>query len=237
MLDNCIYIQERVSEYIGLGFAPIPIWHKTKQPINKNWTELRVSADNVEKHFGGFPKNIGILTGAASKGSVDVDIDNIDALRFAPRFLPLTNCIFGRESKQKSHWVYRVNDPATIQPFQSDGMIVEIRGNGRHTVFPGSIHQSGEPIEFENRNNFEPSLSNWTELVRAGAKIAMATLLLEAWTPGQRHELALATAAVLARAGWRRDEVRHLIEAIALEAKDEELADWPAPGLDDTRLN
>ena len=43
--------------------------------------------------------------------------------------------------------------------------------------------------------------------------------------PGTRHELTLCLAAKLARLGWSADEARHLIEAIATEASDEDLID------------
>ena len=95
-----------------------------------------------------------MLTGEPFGGLLDVDMDAASALRFAPRFLPKTNCIFGRELSPRSHWIYRVPDAETHKQFNSNEMIVEVRGNKRYTVFPGSVHPSGEPIEFEGRSNF-----------------------------------------------------------------------------------
>jgi putative DNA primase/helicase len=225
MLDNNIYTQERVSEYISLGFAPIPVNYKSKTPVNAGWNHLSISQCDIGKYFNGHLLNIGILTGEPSQGLVDVDIDAANAPRFAPRILPKTNCIFGHESKPRSHWVYRVPDAETHKQFKSNGMIVEVRGNKRYTVFPGSVHPSGEPIEFEDRSDYLPGSSTWNELVGAAAKIAISNELFEAWKPGQRHDMALATAAKLARVGWCQGNVRYLIEAIATEANDEELAD------------
>ena len=225
MLNNNIYTQERVSEYVNLGFAPIPVQFKSKAPVNNGWPELRISHDNLDKYFNGHPSNIGILTGEPSKGLVDVDIDAANALRFAQWFLPPTDCIFGHELKPKSHWVYRVPDAGTHKKFQANGSIVEVRGNNCVTVFPGSVHPSGELIEFEDRSNFEPSASTWNKLLRAAAEIAISNELFQVWKRGQQHDVALATAAKLARLGWSREEVRRLIEAIATEAKDEELTD------------
>src|SRR5262249_17291733 len=54
---------------------------------------------------------------------------------------------------------------------------------------------------------------------------AIATVLSKPWMSGSRHELALCTAAKLARLGWTHAEVSDLIKAIATEAKDEELDD------------
>jgi hypothetical protein len=105
MINHSIYLQEIASEYINHGFAPIPIRYKSKQPISKGCTEIRISKDDIGTYFNEPPVNIGILTGRASNGLVDIDIDDTDALRFAPWFLPDTQCVFGRASKPKSHWV------------------------------------------------------------------------------------------------------------------------------------
>ena len=214
-----------ILDYINHGFSPIPVLFKTKNPIIKEWQKLRITANNVETYFDGPATNIGILTGKPSGGLVDVDIDSLDALKFAPWFLPKTNCIFGHKSKPRSHWAYRVPAAKAVQQFIANGMILEIRGNNRCTVFPGSIHPSGEPVEFENPDDYDPSSSTWKELKRAGSAIAIATELSKNWSPGMRHELTLYTAAMLARLGWHEAEVRNLITAIAHEANDDELED------------
>jgi putative DNA primase/helicase len=74
-------------------------------------------------------------------------------------------------------------------------------------------------------SNFRTSPSTWSALTKAASKIAIATVLFKAWISGPRHELALCTAAKLARLGWTHAEVSGLIKAIATEAKDEELDD------------
>jgi Bifunctional DNA primase/polymerase, N-terminal len=211
--------------YINLGFSPIPVPFKAKNPITKAWPKLIVTANDYETYFDGELTNIGIFTGKPSSGPVDVDIDSLDALKFAPWFLPKTNCIFGHKSKPRSHWLYRVPKVKAVEQFTAKGMILEIRGNNRCTVFPGSVHPSGEPIEFENPDDYEPSSSTWKQLKRAGSKIAIATELSAKWSPGTRHELTLYTAAMLARLNWHEAEVRNLITAIAHEANDDELED------------
>jgi putative DNA primase/helicase len=214
-----------ILDYINHGFSPVPIPFKTKSPITKEWNKLRITANDYESYFDGAPTNIGILTGKPSNGLVDVDIDSVNALKFVPLFLPKTNCIFGHKSKPRSHWVYRVASAKAVEQFIAKGMILEIRGNNRCTVFPGSVHPSGEPIEFESPDDYEPSSSTWKQLKRAGSKIAIATELSTKWSPGIRHELALSTAAMLARLNWHEAEVRNLITAIAHEANDDELED------------
>ena len=104
-------------------------------------------------------------------------------------------------------------------------MIAEIRGNGCCTVFPGSVHPTGELVEFDNPIDFTPASSTWDELKKAVQKMAIGTLLHQQWCPGHRHHLALSTTALLARQGWDREDVSDLIEAVATEANDEELND------------
>jgi hypothetical protein len=84
MTSNSIYLTEIVSDYIDHGFAPIPIQYKSKQPISKGWTELRISKEDIGTYFDGHPINIGILTDQPSQGLVDIGIDNTTALKFAP---------------------------------------------------------------------------------------------------------------------------------------------------------
>jgi hypothetical protein len=195
MITNSIYLPEIVSDYIDHGFAPIPIHYKSKQPVNRGWPDLRISKNDIGAYFR--PVNIGILTGQPSQGLVDIDIDHPDALKFAKWFLPETKCVFGRASKPKSHWVYRVSEPRNHEKFRNEKIIVEVRGNGHCMVFPGSIHESGEAIEFHSRYDYDPSQSTWCELRKAASKIAIATVLFKTWTSGDRHELALCTAAKL----------------------------------------
>jgi hypothetical protein len=84
---------------------------------------------------------------------------------------------------------------------------------------------SGEFIEFNNPNDYDPARSTWDELRKAASKSAIATVLFKAWIAGQRHELALCTAATFARLGWPHAEASDLIKAVATEAQDKELDD------------
>jgi putative DNA primase/helicase len=222
-MDENIY-RDIICSYIDHVFAPIPIKFKSKQPTLKGWTKLQISENEIEEYFDEGSINIGILTGKASGGLVDVDIDHPDALRFAAYFLPETNCVFGRASKPRSHWLYRVPHPGNRMPFQAERMIVEVRGNGCCTVFPGSVHESGERVEFDNPDDFVPLRSTWAELTRAAKKIAIATVLYRHWSQDNhcRHDLALSVTAMLARRGWSRDDVAGLVKAIATQVNDDE---------------
>jgi hypothetical protein len=143
--------------------------------------------------------------------------------------------VFGHESKPRSHWLYRVPDPGTVKAYSAESMIVEVRGDNRCTVFPGSMHQSGEMIEFENPEDYHPAKSTWAELVQGTTKVAIASVLYPYWSEDshKRHVLALALGAFLARRDWNQRDVAALVDAIAKEAHDQELEDR-LRGVDDT---
>ena len=218
-----IYATDIVQTYLAAGFSPIPVPFKSKQPSIKGWPQLIITADNVHQYFNGHPTNIGILTGTVSGGLVDVDIDDTDALRFADFFLPGTTCVFGRASKPRSHRVYQVKDTKSREAFEFHNMLIELREDKHFTVFPGSVHPSGEPVEFVDPKDFTPARSTWQELHRAATRIAIATVLYKRWTEGIRHELTLSVSAVLARLGWTFSDVADLIAAVATQAKDDDL--------------
>src|ERR1017187_3122748 len=63
---NSIYLHRRycmmrsvATSYITSGYLPIPIPLKTKAPILKNWTTVRVTEDNVGEYFDSEESNIG----------------------------------------------------------------------------------------------------------------------------------------------------------------------------------
>jgi putative DNA primase/helicase len=239
-IPNRYPVSEYVEGYMLHGWAPIPINFREKRPPTdlKDWPSVRLTMDDIETVFGD-PVNIGIITGEPSGGLMDVDIDDPDALRFTKTFLPETEAIFGRAGKPASHWLYRVNRPKATVRFQcNDKTIIELRGNGSQTVFPGSVHESGEPIEFVSDPNRPrsrkskdelfipiPKRIRLKELEAAVIKVAIATVLFKHWHPGARHHLALAVAGFLAMRSWSEEQVVDLVKAVALKAGDEDVED------------
>ena len=102
------------------------------------------------------------------------------------------------------------------------GVLVEVRGEGHQTVFPGSTHNN-ERVAFQC--NEKPATVSWHDLEVAARTIAIGSLLVRAWVPGHRHQLALCAAGFLASSGWMKDAVTDLISAVAKTANDPELAD------------
>ncbi len=158
------------------GVSLIPIPFKAKAPTLRGWPDLRLGDDDLSRHFNGKPQNLGVLLGEPSGGLVDVDLDVAEAIPLAPLFLPAT-VTFGRPSKRRSHYLYRATG-ATTEKFTDpvDGaMLLELRSTGCQTVFPGSVHPSGEAIDFDGDGEI-PTLAEG-DFLRI-LELAAATLLV-----------------------------------------------------------
>jgi hypothetical protein len=208
-------------EYIKMGWRPVPIPYREKGPTITGWTELRIVEENAQHYFNGAPQNIGIILGETSKGLVDVDIDCPEALLLAPHLLPATSGRFGRASKRASHWLYfsdvpkhlKFEDPNIDGPGKT---IVELRSGGVQTVFPGSVHVSGEDIDFED--GADPTQIPRIErgmLEAAVGGLAAACLLARYFPRKGRHDFCLALGGGLLRDQWSVDNAEMFVGLVA----------------------
>lgn len=224
--------------YVAKGWNPVPLPFKQKRPVDVGWQHRRIATRaDVERYFDGKQMNIGAVLGPSSHGLTDVDLDCDEAIVIAPAVLPPTKAIFGRASARASHRLYyhptlaTTVDKATLQLKDptTDGMLLEVRvgggDKGAQTVFPGSVHESGEPITWEESG--EPALVD-DDLVHR-AKVTAALCLLARYWPkkqpgghGSRHDAALTVGGFLARCGFKLALVKHYTEFVARAANDEE---------------
>jgi hypothetical protein len=183
--------------WIQKGFSPVPVPHRSKRPVLKEWQRLEITKEGASQYFNGASQNIGVLLGDKF-GSADVDCDCPEAITAAREFLPETGLIFGRQSKPFSHFFYRSDPPARTMQFidpLDQSTIVELRGLksdgsiGLQTVVPPSIHESGEPVRFEQGFEGIPANIDADVLVSAVHRVAAAALLARHWpTKGSRHQ-------------------------------------------------
>ena len=240
--DTAIDIARRET---ARGRAVIPLPFMSKNPNFTGWQKLRLSEEDLDKYFNGRPQNVGILNGTPSSGLVDVDLDWLEAALVAHRFLPDTGSVFGRTSAPASHRFYLADplpkttkfrarpDGSTESPDDEDDdtrhldddrmMIVEFRSTGTQTVAPGSVHTSGEVIDYQSDG--EPALVDGRVLLGAVQQLAACALIAGYWEKSLRHDAALALAGGLLRAGWEVETVEHFIESVAIAAGDDEVAD------------
>jgi hypothetical protein len=170
---------EVAYSYHDRCWCPIPVPFRSKIPQIPRWQELRPTRAQLADLFSG-KTNIGIVLGEASNWLIDVDLDHPLAVELAPQYLPPTGAVFGRAGNPRSHWEYRLAREAKTKQFsfprsgtkpETDGKkIVEFRSTGAQTVFPGSIHESGEPIEWAG--NGEPAEVDPDELLASIDELA-----------------------------------------------------------------
>src|SRR5581483_2837617 len=145
----------------------------------RDWQKLRIGADEVPRHFTA-GANVGVLLGAPSHDLVDVDLDCPEAISLAPLMLPST-WTFGRSSKPRSHFLYISPDVKT-ERFRAPGgdVLLELRGIGAQTVMPGSVHPSGQHIEWTEISDSSetPTRCAAPRLRARSAKLAAAALVM-----------------------------------------------------------
>src|SRR5689334_2278061 len=136
--------------YIARGWSPIPVPTRAKGPVIEGWQNLRIDRDSAPRFFDGTAQNIGVLTGPASRDLVDVDLDTAEARKLAPAYLPATGSTFGRPGSPPSHWLYCAAGIRRLEyrDKETRELLLELRGAGHQTIFPGSVHECGEPIEW-----------------------------------------------------------------------------------------
>jgi hypothetical protein len=100
------------------------------------------------------------------------------------------------------------------------------------TVFPGSVHEQGEPIIWEKDCDGDPLRIDGAELEAKVKLLAACCLMTRYWPPkpppgakGTRHNAALVVGGFFSRAGYRRSMIREYVGAIAKVARDEEWHD------------
>src|SRR5262249_26168231 len=97
-------------------------------------------------------------------------------------------------------------------------MLVELRGAKHQTVVYPSEHPSGETYCWHEFTN--PAQIQAKDLRTIVAEIAAASLLARYWPrKGVRHEVAVALAGGLLRAGWTDDRAEQFLRAMYTAAK------------------
>jgi hypothetical protein len=217
--------------YHRRGWPPVPVPPRSKNPGFDGWQNLLIPYDALPRYFrdNGEVQNIGVLLGDPAGGLQDVDLDTAEARALADYLLPHTEAVFGRASNPRSHRLYlptagvpRTRKWELVRSGRDKVMIVEIRSTGGQTIFPGSVHESGEPIHWDSAG--EPARVSVAELHAAVGKIAAGALLVPYWRRGARNDLSLALSGALLRAGWADTDAAAFIGAIAAVAGDAEEA-------------
>jgi hypothetical protein len=237
-----------VLDYIERGWNPIPIAYREKGPKDRNWQRRpKLDAAKARQVFNGGLQNVGVQLGPESDWLTDVDLHCPEAVALASYFLPQTKAVFGRRSKRRSHWLYitdlaktidkaalAFDDPTRLNPDEkTKARLLELRigggGKGAQTVFPGSVHEEGELIEWDDKG--DPAKTDGAALKQLVEAIAAGCLLVRYW-PGEglRHKAALVVGGVLARAGRTEGAIAQFVGAVARASGGPEVNDRQTAG-------
>ncbi|MGX8011675.1 phage/plasmid primase, P4 family [Mesorhizobium sp. ORM8.1] len=209
--------------YKEAGWTPIAYQHLSKATYEKDWQKKKREKVDVDKDFAGNNSNIGIVLGAPSTNLVDVDLDSPEAIELATVFLPPCDKRFGRPSTPDAHWLYRAVVPETVAfsvNGEKDGMLVELRSTGGQTMFPPSVHPSGERLSWAEDGEL-PDVDG-AELLQRVRRLALASLIMRHWQDGTRNVLGLRVPGALLTHGWTEAEVERLVEAVATKCGDDQ---------------
>lgn len=202
------------------GFKPVPTHPASKAAIFRDYAKPSYKPPTDElwrrNDYG-----IGVVTGPEQSGPVDVDLDCVEAVFFAERFLPPTAAMFGRASKRRSHYLYRpeagsFDKRAFVDP-TDNSTIIELRGdNGHQTILPGSIHEgTGESIEWDAVAFPDVPAVAPEVLARCARKVAIATLIVRhIWADGYHNEPCKHLTGLLYYLDWTLEEVEQIVEAV-----------------------
>jgi hypothetical protein len=231
-LEHTTRVREAARRYLAAGLRTLPLkgkkpWDLVTHRACDAWPHLVLTLADLERAFADEITGVGIATGIPPAYYVDVDLDCAEALAAAHVFLPPTGCIFGRPSTPRAHHIYQVHDDDLRVRRWKDPIthatLLELRGKGGQTVFPGSLHEeSGDLVRFDLDG--PPARVARADLEVAVERLAATTLLGRYWPQqrGSRHELSLAVAGVLLRGGLDEDVARTVLKTAAEVARDEQ---------------
>jgi len=217
--------------YLARGWKPLPLSPGSKACQIVGWEHLDIPPEALDTMFpDGW--NIGARLGHGSGNLLDTDFDHDLARRLAPAFLPpeiLYGATFGRASKMLSHALVYALPGETVRrvTFKDvDGItLAEVRGNGCQTMMPGSIHPSGEPVQWISAN--DPPRLSADNTIGYVAWTSAATMLARGWKlwQGQHHDICLHLTGALLRGGIPSQSIEFFISKIIEVGGDHEPED------------
>lgn len=222
--------------YSTLGWEPLRLRSGDKRPLDKKPKERRDwTAAEIEQEFTA-AVNVGLYLGSRSSGLIDIDFDCREAAELAKIVLPDLPS-FGRASAPNSHRIAKAKLKKGKLPFDMGksvaeilgadrSMLLEVRGNGHQTMFPPSVHPSGEVVQWHDDPKSVPALDG-AELAQKCGLIAALSAIAMAYpkVKGERDDVCLMLTGVLVRAGLSDAEIDVLVPEVARLAGDEEAED------------
>ena len=209
--------------YRAQGLTPIPIEPGSKKAKLKNWQNTAVLETEFNEHWeGSEPCGVALPLGGRSKGLIDLDLDWPEARELADalNFMFGDFIAFGRKSAPGSHRICFCAEafdlgtckttaftiPASIAKKlnlteqEHATNVLEVRGNGGYTIFPPTIHASGERIEWADVIGRSLPQLAWADITWRAGLLAFMAFMVRFYPPvGMRNDFNLALGGALLR--------------------------------------
>ena len=220
--------------YLAMGFHIIPAKRiignveASKEPVGGwPWKTRKLTSDDVANYLGRELCNVAVVLGKPSGGITDVDLDWHEAPQIAD--IVFADCpSFGRTGKLRSHRIAtcegikskKIALPLSLSGHPKVGgehamCIGEIRSDGAYTIWPASIHGSGEKIDWDGPTPDKfPKLTPEDMQSRIGL-VAFAAFCARFFPAlGLRCDYMMAVAGALAHAGVDSSIIQRLVQKI-----------------------
>jgi hypothetical protein len=216
---------ELVAAYLAKNYRIVTWPHigDSKGPKERGWPDRIYTLDDYHEGY-----RVGLLTGtevAPERFLHDVDIDWAPGSIIAQKLLPATGFVFGRASKRISHCFYLTPEPISTRRYEDidKTCLIELRGTktngdvGLQTMAPPSIWSKDtqrEPLLFVKQD--DPAFLEQSVLKQRVCLSAIGMLIARhLGTNGFGHEVRLAWAGFLLRAGIPVDDIVLMGEGIS----------------------
>ena len=235
--SRAVTLHRMASDYAARGLNIVPLSAGEKKPRIKDWQKKKFVPDNFQGN-----DNIGVKLGEASGNLVDIDLDVPETRTLASLFFEQLPS-FGRRSAPGSHRLVKCADHPKnterlqlsdtklaaelldLKPGTDDKTVfLELRCTGQ-TMFPPSIHPSGELVEWRGEMpQIFPQAKAWDDIRRSAGILAFLALVLRVYprVQGSRDNICMALSGALIGLGFNDDEANGLVVAVARAANDEE---------------
>lgn len=219
---------DAARQYKARGWNPLPLKPGEKKPTGSEWQRTQIADEHLETAFT--DRNVGVGLGPISGGLYDADLDEAITVKMQRHFMPKTPAIFGRPSKPDSHLIYRDPNGGEFgrKTYKDvDGtLLAELRGKGHQTMFPPSIHPSGEQVAWKDPLA-EPAEHPINTISQALGWLASAAMLARGWDNwnDSHHVLTLSLAGGFARSGVGHNLAEQFVRAVGIYSGDHEIDD------------
>lgn len=132
-------------DYTAAGFSVFPLIPKDKRPLTKNgFHDASNDPKKIKEWWGKWPNaNIGLPTGK-SNGFFVIDVDGE-----LPEEFPVFSAGVTVKTGKGCHYYVEYPEADEIRnQSRTNGLMIDVRGDGGYVVAPPSIHPDGGQYEF-----------------------------------------------------------------------------------------